>query len=208
VSTYVPGGNYSTPEWGRVTSGSYVGGVSTYVPGGNYSTPEWGRVTSGSYTGGNHYVPPTSTYYPNQVLAYTDTNSNLDSVYLSDIPSTGFADYYGTLIFISILISWSAILAYIFLKRKIKSETMPAVAYINKTKINDSVNSNVANQIVSDNTDISKVEEYARMNKVLLSSDASIKLVKLFRLGKINVSDYIRSVATREWIAIGENQIK
>ena len=45
------------------------------------------------------------------------------------------------------------------------------------------------------------------MNKVLLSGDASAKIVKLSRLGQINASEYIRSVATGEWVAIGESQI-
>ena len=64
------------------------------------------------------------------------------------------------------------------------------------------------NQIVSDNSDVCRVEEYARMNKVLLSSDAVIKLIKFSRLGQIKASEFIKSVATGEWIAIGENQIK
>jgi uncharacterized membrane protein len=97
------------------------------------------------------------------------------------------------------------------LKRKIASETSFAKAYINKDEVknetNDSVISGLMNQISSDNSDISKVGEYARMNKVLLSSDATAKIVKLSRLGQMNASEYIRSIATGEWIAIGENQI-
>jgi hypothetical protein len=159
-----------------------------------------------------YYSEPATTADPNQVEAYTDT-PNVSSVYLSDVPYTGFEDYEGIIIFISILVLWSAILAYIFLKRKINEQNSLAVAYVKNTTdandlSNDSVASDLLSKIASDNSDIIKVEEYARTNKVLLSSDASAKLVKLSRLGQINVSDYIRSIATGEWTAIGENQIK
>jgi len=159
-----------------------------------------------------YYSEPATTADPNQVEAYTDT-PNVSSVYLSDVPYTGFEDYEGIIIFISILVLWSAILAYIFLKRKINEQNSLAVAYVKNTTdandlSNDSVASDLLSKIASDNSDIIKVEEYARTNKVLLSSDASAKLVKFSRLGQINVSDYIRSIATGEWTAIGENQIK
>ena len=165
------------------------------------------------------YYYPQPTYYTqsvpvqNQVLSYTDTNPSLDSVYLSDVPYTGLADSLPMIIFILSLTLWSGILAYVFLKRKIASQTVLVGAYVNnetkkENKINHSVTSGFMNQIVSDNSDINKVEGYARMNKVLLSSDASAKIVKLVRLGKINASEYIRSIATGEWKAIGEGDIK
>ena len=203
-------------------SGTYVSS-STYVPGSSVTY-------SGSYYGGNYVLP--ATYYaplastlaytnsgvgltsqviPNQVLAYTDTNPGLDSVYLSDVPNTGFEDYYRSIIFISLLLSWSATLAYILLRKKIKSsQVIPVAVSSSKTeadmKEND-INTTLLDKINSDNTDISKVEEYARTNKILLSSDAAIKIVKLSRLGKINASEYIRGISTGDWIAIGESQI-
>jgi hypothetical protein len=143
-------------------------------------------------------------------LAYTDTNPNVDSVYLSDVPYTGLSDWYPMIGFSLILVLWSAILAYIFLKRKMQSQTTFAKAYVGDIKTNDpedSVKLSFVNQVVSDNADISKVEEYARMNKVLLSSDASAKLVKLSRLGQINASEYIKNISTGDWIAIGDEQI-
>ena len=209
-----------------VNSGGYTGSGSTFTQG-TYTIPTTNPVSSGGYDGsGGSYASYYPTYYgsggyngvnlnsqfvPNQVLAYTDTNPSLDSVYLSDVPATGFSDYYGILIFISLLVSWSAIIAYIFLKRKIESQTISAVAHVNGIEINDTdnnVTSSLLKKINSDNSDINKVEEYARTNKVLLSSDASIKIVKLSRLGQINASEYIRSIARGEWIAVGANQIK
>jgi hypothetical protein len=97
------------------------------------------------------------------------------------------------------------------LKRKIGSESVFATVSnsIFKTKDTDtSVTSNLLNKMVSDSADITKVEDYARMNKVLLSSDASAKIVKLSRLGKINASEYIRGIATGEWVAVGDEKIK
>ena len=145
-------------------------------------------------------------------MAYTDTNPSLSSVYLSDVPYTGLTDSLPVIIFISSIVLWSAILAYVFLKRKISSETVFANGYVKKNKTqnktNDSKVSAFMNQNASDSSDISKVEEYARANKVLLSSDASVKIVKLSRLGKINAAEYIKSVATGEWVAIGEKQIR
>jgi len=207
-----------------VTTGSFLGGISSSTATYYVSPPS--TVTSGGFsevspiysyiqptTYYSYYNQPTAQIIPNQVLAYTDVSPTLalDSVYLSDIPSTGFEDYAGTIIFISILVSWSSILAYIFLKRKIESQEIFANAYATKTEkndIKDFITSNFTNQIISDNADISKVEEYARMNKILLSSDALIKLIKLSRLGQINVFEYIRGVAIGEWKSIGENQIK
>ena len=217
LGNYYGGGYYGS----GVTSGSYSGS-RTYLQSSPYyySQPSW--VSSGGYYGGgnsayypySYYSQPVAYNYnsatPNQVLSYTNTNPNLASVYLSDIPNTGFEDYYGTLVFISLLLSWSAILAYLFLKRKINSQTTFAKAYVNTVEENvkdDSVISNIKNQIVSDHSDIKKVEEYARTNKILLSSDASARLVKLSRLGKVNASEYIRGLATGEWLAIGESQI-
>ncbi len=155
-----------------------------------------------------YYNQPVTQVIPNQVLAYTDTNLALDSVYLSDVPYTGFTDILPIMIFIFSLLLWSGILAFVFLKKRFSSQIALEKVSTNQTTVDSTKTSKLINQINSDNSDIGKVEEYARINKVLLSSDAAIKLVKLSRLGQIRVSDYIRSVATGEWVAIGENQIK
>ncbi len=197
-----------------VTSGGFSGGTTYVTPTTYYNQPP-SVVSSGGFSGGNSsYYYPQSTTIPNQILSYTMTNPGLSSVYLSEVPNTGFSDYSGTIIFISLLLSWSAILAYVFLKKKIEAQ-MPFANVLASTNTiieasdtNDSVTSNLANQIASDNSDISKVEEYARMNKVLLSSDAVLKLIKLSRLGQINVSGFIKKIATSEWVAVGEEQIK
>ena len=217
-----------------VTAASYTATPNDGTAPVYYNAPA-STVTSGGFSNGSatltyYSYQPSTQVIPNQVLAYTNTNpivsstylsgesktvadytntSNLSSVYLSDIPSTGFEDYYGTILFILILVSWSAALAYIFLKRKVESKEILATVGINgiATDSIKTVNSELLNQMVSDNSDMNKVEEYARMKKVLLSGDAAAKLIKLSRLGKINAAEFIRSVSTGEWLAVGENQI-
>ena len=224
---YYGGGYYQYPYYsgsGQVGYGytAPTATYTTYTPATSivydYTNSNSGYSYYPSYNPlyGSYYSQPYSYYYSqpavsNQVLSYTDTNPSVDSVYLSDVPYTGFSDYYGILIFVSILLSWSTILAYVFLKRKIESQKVLAsvgVEKIETNKSNDSVTSDFINQMASDNSDIDKVETYARSKKVLLSSDASAKLVKLSRLGKIDVSEYIQGIAKGEWIAVGENEIK
>ncbi|MFH1626942.1 MAG: hypothetical protein ABH971_02495, partial [bacterium] len=227
--TYTYGTTYINPPTYYYTQPiSYTTTGTTYT-----NLPTYYHYTQPTYTTtGTNYVNPPIYYYqsdyhqpspqiiPNQVLSYTDikTEPKLDSVYLSDIPNTGFENYFGTIIFICLLMSWSAVLAYLFLKRKIETQIVfitenadergfETQMNTNNAGTNDLINSNFINQITSDNSDISKVEEYARINKILFSSDAIMKLIKLSRLGQINVSEYIRSIATGEWIAMGEEQI-
>lgn len=218
-STYTAAGTYPAQAVPDVSSGGYTGGTINQVSPTNYTDPQLNTMTSGGYVEyaqNSYYSQPV--YYSqsapqvsNQVLAYTDTNPTLDSVYLSDVPYTGFSDYYGTIIFVSILLFWSSILAYVFLKRKIESQDSFARAAITVTEeknTNSSMVSDFVNRNISDSADMNKVEEYARMNKILLSSSAIIKIIKLSRLGKINASEYIRRAATGEWKAIGEIEIK
>jgi len=215
------GGNYSGysnysyyPYSSLVTTGGFTAGPVTPSTQQTY-TPYDGTVSTGGFTGGYQtYYPVTYSSQPviqNQVLAYTDTNPSLSSVYLSDVPYTGLADSLPIIIFISSVLLWSGVLAYKLVQRKIESQLVLAGAHINVSKVKNTESSHITNfmkQIKSDSSDISKVEDYARINKILLSSDAAAKIVKLVRLGKINASEYIRSVATGEWIAIGEKDIK
>ena len=218
ANTYTAPSTYTVAAPSVVTSGGYIPGSSTYTDPSNYYVSDTTTVYSGSgYMPAVSSIPSsnysdlglTSEIIPNQVLAYTDTNSNLDSIYLSDIPSTGFDDYYRTTLFILTLVVWSVILAYIFLIRKVQLQTV-GICSLDKNESSNTgniINSNLLEKINFDNSDINKVEEYARMKKVLLSSDALIKIVKLSRLGQINASEYIRSISTGEWIAIGEDKI-
>jgi hypothetical protein len=213
-----------------VSSGGFIQGPTNLTAPTVYNVTGNSIVESASFSSGASYSYPSTYYYPqsytvssggptyyqtpvqNQVLAYTDTNPNVSSVYLSDVPYTGLSDYYPVLIFVSILVSFSAILSYIFLKRKIAAEQAFVNAYVNTTEVKsnqkDSINSELMNQIASDNSDINMISEYARKNKILLSTDATIKLVKLGRAGQLNVSEYIKNISTGDWQAIGEKQIQ
>jgi len=146
---------------------------------------------------------PTYPVYPiqNQVLAYSNTNPNLSSVYLSDIPSTGFNDVAKTALFMLALILWSSILAYMFLKNKATAEVL--------VPEKSSADFELAQAKISkDEEDIKQIEDYARTRKVLLSSEASISLLKLSKLKKIDAAETIRKMTKKDWVAIGENDLE
>ena len=127
---------------------NYVNSGSSQTNGGvlytNYPTNYSGQIQS---TNSNTYSTTYPTYYSqptyytqplpaqNQVLAYTDTNPSLSSVYLSDVPYTGLSDSLPIIIFILSLILWSGILAYVFLKRKIHSKNLLATASISGVEL-------------------------------------------------------------------------
>ncbi len=146
----------------------------------------------------------------NQVLAFTDTNPDLQSVYLSDVPYTGAGDVARVTLFILALVLWSALMAYVFLKRKYNLDLQTVLASVVKFEIPNTdtkIQNALSNQVTSDTSEISFIEEYARMKKVILSTDASIKLVKLQRLGTASAIAIIDKLATSEWTAVGENDL-
>lgn len=146
----------------------------------------------------------------NQVLAYSATNPTLQSVYLSNVPYTGAGDMAKVIGFLSTLLLWSAGLAYIFLKRKEKMENQVVAVSVEKSDSNGNTDylQNFRMEINSDSQAIESIETYARMNKVLLSSDALIELAKLVRLNKINPKEAIKKMARGEWAAVGENDLQ
>ncbi len=155
--------------------------------------------TSTTYT--PTYTTPTTN---NQVLSYNDTNTNLSSVYLSSVPYTGFDDVTSSILFISILLLWSAMLAYMFLKNKSASEVL-ATENVSSISANSE---KVKTKISNEGNELKQIEDYARLNKVLLSSDASIKIFKLSKLGKINASETIKKMSGTDWTAVGENDLE
>jgi hypothetical protein len=213
-SGYATGGNgtytyYWNDSDGYSSSGQYLSRYYTYagLKNMNLTISSNGQSitrTCSVYINPSTIVVNNPTYvYPtqNQVLAYTDTNPNLSSVYLSDIPSTGFNDVAKTALFIFALILWSSILAYMFLKNKAMSEVLvpkkvSADFEIAQTKIS------------KDEEDIKQIEDYARTHKVLLSSEASINLLKFSRLEKIDAAETIRKMAKKDWVAVGENDLE
>lgn len=228
-SNYITPTNYSIPSNYSVSSGGYIGGSSTYqIPSTYGYISSSYDVNSGGYNyygsnyvlPANYYVQPvsnigsvdsiglTSEVVPNQVLAYTDTNPNVSSVYLSDVPNTGISDYSKTILFILGLILWSVLIAYLVIKKTQTQISVEVVQTQSKAKQINPATINLLDKNNSDQSDIRKVEQYARMKKVLLSSDALTKIVKLSRLGRINTSEYIRNLSTGDWVAIGEDGLK
>jgi hypothetical protein len=226
--TYVYGG-YGGYYGGVVTSGGAFGGTPAqpviYQPSGpitvssggssggtpaqpvtyNYSGPA--TVVSG---GTNYYYPvQTSTYVPNQVLAYTDTrNPNLSSVYLSDVPYTGAGDVLRVIGFILALALWSFAITFYFMKRKANLELVPAVKAVWNKVVRTKTNESQAVIFTGADSDLEILETYARAQKVLLSTDAAKKLIKLERLNKADAKKVVRNAAGNDWAALGEKDIE
>ena len=159
-------------------------------------------ITPNIVASSNQTYPIYSTYQTqNQVLSYNNTNSNLASVYLSDVPYTGFDDVARIILFISALILWSAMLAYMFLKKREVTEILvPEKAFIE--------NKVIKVKISADEKNLKQIEDYARTYKVLLSSEASQSILKLSKLGKINASETIQKMVGEDWTAIGEKDLE
>lgn len=136
----------------------------------------------------------------NQVLAYTDTNPNISSITLSDVPYTGPKETTAIVLFIIAIVSWSSYFAYIFMKNSMKVQEV-LVAAVNP------VENKISNKINAEEKSLKQIEDYARTQKVLLSSEAVKTIFKLSKLGKINASDKIRELAKEDWTAVGEKDL-
>ncbi|MFA6340728.1 MAG: hypothetical protein WCX27_00605, partial [Candidatus Paceibacterota bacterium] len=133
----------------------------------------------------------------NQVLAYNDTNP-LSAVYLSDLPYTGAGDTEKMILFVSTLILWSAAVSLYFLKKK-QTELTPVLVSTQSTE---------TPKTSSDRELLSDIEAYARSQKVLLSSEAILKIAKMKKLNNVNPNTVISKLSNGEWRAVGESEIK
>lgn len=139
----------------------------------------------------------------NQVLSYTDTPT-LSSVYLSDLPATGAGNIIKVSIFLGSIILLSIMIALYFSKKSTKEQMLPVLGNIeNKNQIDN-------NTLFSlQNNSIQNIENIARERKIILSSEAAIKIVKLCELEGRSERNIIESISDgKEWIAIGEKEIK
>ncbi|MDD4803835.1 MAG: hypothetical protein PHN69_01550 [Candidatus Pacebacteria bacterium] len=149
----------------------------------------------------------------NQVLSYVQTNPVMPlaaSVYLSDVPYTGAGDNIKIVLFATMLVLWSMFLAYYLLRKRMNSIQEVATVESNNIKSDSSfkVQDDFIQTVELDNKALTDIEDYARMNKVILSSSATEKILKLSRLGKAKANEVIKSLSTGEWIAVGEEEIK
>ena len=108
------------------------------------------------------------------------------------------------------LVLWSAILAYVFLKRKVNMQMVFAAVSGKRSESKKTAHAtdSFSHLVDADRSAIESVETYARMNKVLLSSDASVKLVKLSRLNKVDAKTLINKMSTNEWTTVGESDLE
>jgi hypothetical protein len=220
---YYGGGYYTEPSsfYGRatqypiyyvtlpspiVTAPTFVSATPTPIIYAVYNPPA-STVSSGSFVYPVTYTQPLqSTYVPNQVLAYTDTNNpELSAVYLSNLPATGAGDVVRVTLFALTLIAWSLLATYYLLRRKAKMQFAEIVSN-EPVKVTDENKSTML--IGSDTSDMESLENYARENKVLLSTDAVKKLVKLERLNKADSFRLIKKMSKNEWLAVGEGDLE
>ena len=102
------------------------------------------------------------------------------------------------------LILWSTLISYFLLKKKDAQEVPVFVASENV----------IAAEVHADTRAMSQIEDYARMNNIIISQGAVINLLKAKRLNDINVSETIRNTASSktntqgEWVTIGEGDLE
>jgi hypothetical protein len=150
----------------------------------------------------------------NQVLSYVQTTKVplTASVLLSDVPYTGAGDLAKIISFVFGVILWSLFIAYLIWRRK---NTKVQKVVVSGVEISATPKDNGTKKIeaFSKNIELEKqviesVEDYARTNRVILSSDASIAIVKLAKLGKVNAPELIRKMSQSDWTSIGEKDIE
>ncbi|MFA6797643.1 MAG: hypothetical protein WCR40_02980, partial [Candidatus Paceibacterota bacterium] len=126
------------------------------------------------------------------------------------VPYTGAGDNIKIVLFATMLVLWSMFLAYYLLRKRMNSIQEVATVESNNTDSKDSfkVQTDFIQTVELDNKALTDIEDYARMNKVILSSSAIEKILKLSRLGKAKANEVIKSLSTGEWIAVGEGEIK
>jgi len=132
----------------------------------------------------------------------------VSSVYLSDIPYTGAGDNIKIVLFATALALWSMLLAYYFLKKKINSNEIVSEIVSDSNTSSFEVNNIFEERKESENKAIQDIEDYARINKVILSSSASEKILKLSNLGKVKANEVIKGLSTGDWVAISEEDIR
>jgi 3',5'-cyclic AMP phosphodiesterase CpdA len=110
---------------------------------------------------------------------------------LSDVPYTGAGDVVRVISFILALISWSMFVAVILLRKKVKVQ----LAEITLGKSLKTENENYNSTLSKDENDIASIENFARENKILLSTDAATKLVKFERLNKVNAKNLLKKAS-------------
>lgn len=210
---YGGSGNYSYYWTGTDNLYGYNSsiGKTYYVPG--YKTA---TVT---ITSGGRSITRTCTTNISQVLAYTQTDDlpTLTSVYLSDIPYTGIEDRLQVLAFISGLMGFSALIAYLFIRRK--TESVLAKNEISVSEESDPMKDKfVCDRIISDKQAFANVEDIAMNNKIILSSDAVETIVKVSRINCIDERELTQKVISTcrkdkgkeegDWCTVGNEDVK
>ncbi len=196
---------------------------------GSYYNPVYsvGR-TYPSYSHNPNFIYPSNPSYPsyptypsnpsnpNQVLGYNDT-PGLSSVYLSDVPYTGFNDAMEMILFIISLAYWSGGIAFVAIKKKIAAALItlpitlpkiPAIQTVQAAIQNSSLYHSFSAEIANDVSDLQSIHEFARNNKILLSNSAAQKVLKMKRLNNLNEFELLSQFIGSDWTCIGDSEIQ
>ena len=198
---------YWTGDEGISSSGQYVTKVYTY------NGPKNAIVTITSNGQSITRTCSITVGNGNQILSYVKTNNIplTASVLLSDVPYTGAGDVVKVVSFIFGLILWSLFITYYILRIKSENQLVSvSVSEKFEKELNngDKVFSDFSKAIEIEKKEIESVEDYARMNKILLSNEAVIKIIKLSKLGRANAAELLRKMSGNDWVCMGEGEVE
>jgi len=178
-----------------------------------YTTPGAKTMSVNIYSGGES-ISRTCSITVGQVLAYV--SPSLTSVYLSEIPYTGLSDLGKVWFFVMGLSLWSLGMAYFLQKRKNKLQTQK-IPVIGEPSYKEEIKPTLISQNEVYSSAICAVEDCARENNAIISSEATISIAKncLLHNGNIDLATKTIILSVREaqgtpageWIAIGEKDL-
>jgi len=178
-----------------------------------YSTPGAKTMSVNIWSGGES-ISRTCSVSVGQVLAYV--SPSLTSVYLSEVPYTGLGDIDSIWFFVMGLSLWSGGMAYFMQKRKTKLQPQN-ISTTGRTSDKDEVKPTIISQNEIYESAIRTVEDYARENNAIISSDAVKSITKncLLHNGRIDLATKeviigarnAQGITSSEWIAIGEKDL-
>jgi len=214
ASAYGSYGNY-TYSWSG-TDGLY--GNGQYVSK-SYNTPGYKTATVTIYSNGQSITRTCSTNV-SQVLAFAETNklATLSSVYLSEVPYTGIEDKFQLLAFLSGLIGFSALLAFLFIRRKTQEIPFEQVAIASIVTEDAMTDKFVCDRVYNDKQAFENVEDIAINGKIIISTGAIEAVVKASRMQCIDEKELTQKVIDscrrektpdkNEWCVIGEGDVR
>ncbi len=115
------------------------------------------------------------------------------------------------LLFTTLLGSWSGLIAFTILKKKIATiaaVTLKPLFVQQEQKILNNLYSNFSAHVSDDVYDLQMISSFARTKNILLSDAAAKKLLKMKRLSNVNLEKAITGISSEHFQCIGENELE